>query len=260
MISETAKSFERQIYSFKWRYSRPKESSKELFIAHLLVVKNSKYSGLARVCIESFLFHHPKCSIIVHCDYFTYSHTQMILRKIVKRGSVKVILDQVDDQMTWQDQKIQLLISLNGTSDIFMDADLRWNGSIPIRKGLTFFVDEFAMQQKSPFKEMLSLSEFANFSNPIMRNTSFFTFSGTEINDSLIEDIFRIHSLILDVVESDSVALLDRSDISRISEQLAISLAVEKWGMSIYALKVSDGHRDGKFVESSYYGATGVSF
>ena len=174
MISEAVKSVERYIDSIKWIYGKPNEVSHERFTAHLLVVKNQKYSELARICIESFCFYHPMCSIIVHCDNSTYFQTLKTLKKIIKRGSTEVVLDQIDGQRTWQEQKIHTIVSLNGTRDIFLDADLRWNGCIPVRKGLTFFVDEFRLTEKSPFRELLSLSEFANHSDPIMRNTSFF--------------------------------------------------------------------------------------
>jgi len=244
----------------KWRYCNFKKSSKEDFTVHLLVVKNTKYSELARVCIESFYYYHPLCSVIVHCDKSTYYQTEEILRIVIKRGTTQVILDQIDDQRTWQEQKIQLIISMNGTNDVFLDADLRWNGSIPIRKGLTFFVEEFSLIEKSPYKEMLSLPEFSSFSNPMMRNTSFFSFAGIEIEEARLLDISTIQVLINNATKTKSIALLDRSDILRISEQLAISLAAEKWGKDIYALKSHDRHRDGEFVESSYFGVTGVSF
>jgi hypothetical protein len=50
------------------------------------------------------------------------------------------------------------------------------------------------------------------------------------------------------------------SSTKRISEQIALSLLVEKLNSPIYFLKESDGFKDGSFVESSYFGATGASF
>ena len=66
--------------------------------------------------------------------------------------------------------------------------------------------------------------------------------------------------MIENMAKSDVIAELDRESVLRISEQLALSLAVESWNEEIFLLKSYDGHMDGQFVESSYYGATGISF
>jgi len=260
VITKILKNIERNLESYKWRVGSSKVSSTQNILAHLLVVKNSQYSSLARVCIESFIHYHPNTVFVVHCDSTTFSDTRQALNRSSRRKKVQVVLDQLDITATWQEQKVRLIASLNGTNDVFMDADLRWNGVIPERKGITFFVDEFSLKEKSPYRELLSNHEFSNILNPRMRNTSFFSFAGICIDDEYIKGIMKLQTLIENIAKSDVIAQLDREDVLRISEQLALSLAVESWEEEIFLLKSSDGHMDGQFVESSYFGATGISF
>jgi hypothetical protein len=69
-----------------------------------------------------------------------------------------------------------------------------------------------------------------------------------------------IEKMIHETVNSQLIPLDDKNFVRRISEQLALSLFVEKLGQAIYFLKENDGHRDGSFLESSYFGATGSQF
>jgi hypothetical protein len=260
VITKILKNIERNLESYKWRVGSSKVSSTQNILAHLLVVKNSQYSSLARVCIESFIFYHPNAVITVHCDSETYSDTKRALNGRFRKNLVQVVLDQLANAATWQEQKVQLITSLNGTHDVFMDADLRWNGVIPQRKGITFFVDEFSLKEKSPYRELLSNHEFSNILNPRMRNTSFFSFAGVRVEEVFLNSIMELQTMIENMAKSDIIGELDRESVLRISEQLALSLAVESWKEEIFLLKSSDGHMDGQFVESSYYGATGISF
>jgi hypothetical protein len=92
-----------------------------------------------------------------------------------------------------------------------------------------------------------------------MKNTSFFSWSGFEPDDNLLA---RVRELEKDIFEfATSTRDLSSSWMARMSEQIALSLAVEEIDeIKIDYLKSSDGFKDGTFVESSYFGATGATF
>jgi hypothetical protein len=94
----------------------------------------------------------------------------------------------------------------------------------------------------------------------MMRNTSFFTFGGHQIETQALFDVKQIEDELLVLIKSDLLGSIDRDQVARLSEQLALSLASEDWNTPIKTLKESDGHKDGAFVESSYFGATGSTF
>ena len=141
-----------------------------------------------------------------------------------------------------------------------MDADLRWNGAIPETGGLTFFVDEFDMSEKSPYRQLLQTLKL-DLSRPIsMKNTSFFTFQGISISQEKLDAFKLAFESYPSLLMQADIGSLDRTLIGRLSEQLTFSVQSELWEVPINYLKTSDGHMDGSFLESSYYGATGASF
>jgi hypothetical protein len=93
-----------------------------------------------------------------------------------------------------------------------------------------------------------------------MKNTSFFhwgTYKPSEGDKKQIESLMNK----IEMTTNNQENSIDfNSSTKRISEQIALSLFVEKLNRSIYFLKDSDGFKDGSFVESSYFGATGASF
>jgi hypothetical protein len=92
-----------------------------------------------------------------------------------------------------------------------------------------------------------------------MKNTSFFTWSGYEPASNLLTRVLKIEK---DIHEfATATGNFSSSWMARMSEQLALSLAVEEISeLKIDYLKSADGFKDGAFVESSYFGATGATF
>lgn len=245
----------------RWRFLRPKDSLFSSYSAHLLVVKKPIYINLAKICIKSFLYWNQSSSVTVHCDETTYEifSKWRTPRHLAQR--ISILNSYAGDSRTWQDIKLDLLMSLNGKNDFFMDADLRWNGTLDIKgSNPTFFVREFKLSRKSPYKQLLAHEYFVNYRDPYMWNTSFFTFSNFSLSHQQIKEVFEIHKKILVLVESDLFGEDDRPSLIRIAEQLALSIAAANWATNIIELKNSDGFKDGSFVESSYFGATGASF
>jgi hypothetical protein len=65
---------------------------------------------------------------------------------------------------------------------------------------------------------------------------------------------------IQDLCDQGLIPSEDAVSIIRISEQIALSALVDVKNQEVNFLKKVDGYRDGSFVESSYFGATGSAF
>jgi len=227
---------------------------------HLLVVKNPKYASLARICLESFLFYNPNSTATVHCDLATLVPVERSLKKLINRGLVIVSANLASENQAWQEQKLNLIIGLRGTKSIFMDADLRWNGMLKEMREVTFFVKEFDFNSQSKYQTFLGHVFTDGHPLGSMKNTSFFTWSGKNISDEEIMQIFQAYRKLLKGSEVLMTEPEDQNGMKRISEQLALSVVSESWRHKIDYLKEIDGFRDGEFVESSYFGATGSEF
>jgi len=258
-IVSTIKNVERFSWYFKLRITKPKFVNEQYMGFHILIMASLEYVNLAKICIASLLHFNPNSVITIHCDEVTESEINERIGYFVRRRKVKVIKDCSSD-IPWQAEKLRIISSLNGTRDFFVDADLRWNGPLLETKVVTFFVNEFKLKDRSPFREFIKLKNFSVFSDASMKNTSFFTFNGLEVSSEKLYSLQQTYERILSELRLGTVARLDLPVISRISEQLAFSMVVEQWNVPIVYLKQTDGHLDGSFLESSYYGATGVSF
>lgn len=223
---------------------------------HILVVNSIYYVLLAQICINSFLKHNPHFYFVIHTD----SRLAQVLRKrfkfLIAFNRVEVIED-LDQELTWQRSKLGVILAMNGTKDIFMDADLRWNGPLIETQGITFYLREFSLGSSG-----LYTSAFPNYGltpDYHMYNLSFFTFGGNVLSASEIDAVLSLQQEIEHLV-SESLAPADILAIRRMSEQLALSIAVCRFSKSINTLKLADQRNDRDFVESCYFGATGLTF
>jgi len=249
----------RTLMSFRYLNLKPKSSFDGQYEAHLLLVKNEIYAQIAKICVESFLFYNPNSTVVIHVDNKTKVATQKTLKKLVSKK--KVSISQIETETApWQDSKLNLILSLGDHKKFFMDADLKWNGPISSLNGITLFVKEFAFEENTFYEPITSSNWFSEYSNATMKNTSFFhwgTYKPSEGDKKQIESLMNK----IEITTNNQENLGDfNSSTKRISEQIALSLLVENLNQSVYFLKDSDGFKDGSFVESSYFGATGASF
>jgi hypothetical protein len=260
MLRNFAKRAEFLNNRFRWLFLSAPAPITNIKKVHLLVVKKPEYASIAKVAVESFTHFHPACEVEVHADEFTYKKLKQEMKLVSKRRRVSINPTFRSDNHPWQKQKVDLLLSLNGSMDAFMDADLRWNGAITEMNGVTFFVDEFNMLEKSPYRQMLQSLNLDLSRGISMKNTSFFTYQGISISQEQLNAIKSSFESYPSLLLQADIGTLDRNLIERLSEQFTFSVHSEFWGVQINYLKGSDGHMDGSFVESSYYGATGASF
>jgi hypothetical protein len=248
-----------QLNLLKWSYRVPFKPSNLSHKIHILIIRDKKYVGVAKICIYSFLYWHPNAEILVHVDEFTAKKVKRAFRRLIKREKIKVLKDVAENDLPWQYAKLKLILCLSGSTDIFLDADLRWNAVLPDIHGITFFVNEFLLAEREDFILLLNEMKFTKLENLYMRNLSFFTFDGFHLSEKSKYEIERLWN---NIILAQKNLRIDSSSptLGRISEQLVFSLACQSWNSPIYALKSTDGLKDGEFVESTYFGVTGLKF
>ena len=258
-LGAARRKFRAKIFLIKWKWFSPRIPSADKHQIHILIIRDPKYISVAKVCIYSFLYWNPNSIFTLHVDGVTQNKTEKAFSSYLKSEKLKIETISAPKAYPWQLVKLQLIMQLDGSSDIYMDADLRWNEKLPRLKGITFFVNEFQLQSKPDFSMLLKELNIDNFEKVFMRNLSFFTFYGFKLTDSQLEDIYITWNKVINAQKSLDIDS-ESPTIGRISEQLVLSIACENWNNPIFALKDEDGLKDGKFVESTYFGVTGLEF
>jgi len=259
-IKNFLSSIDKIFNDFKWKYLSPRNKSLENFSIHFLLVKDPKYASVLRICIDSFLYWHPESKITIHLDSLTKDR---VLQEIVTRRNrekIRIVMDMDYGSQSWQELKLRLISSLNGTNEIYLDTDMRWNGCLQTTNSITFLSTEIKLKNTTSFLFLLKNLRDGEFIDAFMRNTSFFTFSGINIPQVLIDDLVVLHKEVISLIGSEMIGIDDRDNLIRIAEQLTLSLASQNWGSEILSLKEVDKYKDGAFLESSYFGSTGTRF
>jgi len=250
------------ILYLKWQFVSSNSTEQKKINAHILVVQKTDYIELAKICSTSFLHYHPNALITLHADENVHKELLSGLKRnrFYKSGHIRVLLDQDSGQLNWQKSKMDLILSLNGTRDLIMDADLRWNGKLHELTSPTFFVNEFRMLDRSPYRQLLQSYNVLNENDIWMRNISFFTFMGKTLTKNEINSVLEFFSKYEAFLSGANIGADDIFHLRRLSEQITFSIVLPQFFQTIDSLKTADGHKDGKFVESSYFGATGSRF
>jgi hypothetical protein len=259
VLRKRAKSAAAVVNSFKYRNLVTRNRSLNEYVANLLVVKKPIYAQLAKLCAESFLFYNPKCKVIINVDAATESAVSLAFRKLGKKRKIEIRNIGGNDD-SWQDIKLRVIFEMRADNEFFMDADLRWNGPIPTLDGLTFFVNEFKLRDNAPYSKLLEFSGWKSNREFTMKNTSFLFWGDYKPIASDLSFINRAMDKIHDLCDQGVIPTEDADSIIRISEQIALSALVDVKNYEVNFLKKVDGYRDGSFVESSYFGATGSAF
>ena len=242
-----------------WKNKVSAVTSPQSFNANIMLTNNQKYVDLAEICVNSFIYFHPKSHFTLHCDGNTITYTKAKFSSLIQEGRVKIKEIEAKEGLNWQDQKLEIILSLSGTKQLMLDADLRWNGPLEINEGVTFFVEEFTLNRKSPFREIIKETKLGT-SRSTMKNLSFFSFGGYALTEEDLKNIKICMDEYRENVRSDLVGKFDKASIERVIEQFVLSVCCETWPTNINFVKYSDKPKDGGIVESCYFGATGGTF
>lgn len=242
-----------------WKNKVSAVHSPQSFNANIMLTNNQKYVDFAEICVNSFLYFHPKSHFTLHCDGDTIAYTKSKFSSLIQDGRVETKEIEKNKGLKWQDQKLAIILSLSGTNYLMLDADLRWNSPLEMNVGVAFLVKEFVFNQKSPFREIIKETKLGN-SRASMKNTSVFSFGGYALTEEDLENIEICMAEYRENVRSDLVGKIDKDFLERLSEQFVLSVCSETWATNISFVKASDKPIDGGIVESCYFGATGGTF
>jgi len=243
----------------KWRFTKARTPNYFEYVVEMLVVIDQKYSELAKIACLSFLHHHPNAKILINCDLKNATILRNLLNREIVRGCIALNVINLRDK-SWQQEKLELILRMSGTFKIFMDADLKWNGQLGNINKPKVFTIEFAFREKSPFRELENKLSITFPGQIYMMNTSFLTFNGRGLPAGVGSGALEMHSTFTDLLKACDIAKSDEPQLIRMSEQIVLSVFFSKLGWFAEPLKEIDVFKDGKFVESSYYGASGGQF
>lgn len=226
------------------------------YTVHILATNSRNYALLAETCVYSFLRMHKGSNFVIHVDPSLQEYARFRFRSLIKREIVEIqLIDSV--RSSWQATKLELILDMCGTQELFMDADLRWNGRLPRPYGLTAYLEEFELGTALLPKELNVL--LPDSRGIRMMNLSFFTFSGGCIGFDAHEETKELQTRINELISYHSENF-EVKNAARMSEQIALSYILGKYNCKVNFLKVTDNRNDGNFVESCYFGATGLTF
>jgi hypothetical protein len=242
-----------------WILTDSKLANYSFFSVHLLIVKNPVYGKLAQTCVESFLHFHPNAKIIIHHDEVSENFLLKKFRILSLRRKDRIVFQKVDSGSSWQLSKLKIILDMSGTASIYMDCDLRWNGSLSAEKRneIVFFVEESLLSLFNGVHEVIP-DNLNTFSKTSMKNTSYFTWSEIAISESEKDQIIETWSEIIRKTSNSDIA--SSRFFARISEQIALSVMPDLYQLPYGFLKDFDKQFDGSICESSYYGASGGRF
>lgn len=242
-----------------WKNNQSQNASLTEIHAHVLLMQKVEYVDLALTCVYSFLYYHPRAKFTFHCDEKTIGAVNSKFDAEIKSRIVLISLVRDEIELPWQEVKLGIILSMNGTCDLMLDADLRWNSPLPPVDTPTFLVKEFDFRDKSPFREIARQTKI-QVPHASMKNVSVFSFGGYRLTPANFQEIRDSMLEYGRLVDSETVGNLDRSSIGRVVEQFVLSLCSETWATTLQFVKETDRPLDGGIVESCYFGATGGNF
>jgi hypothetical protein len=221
---------------------------------HVICVRKKEYLKATIRCANSIWFHNPEIRIVVYLDVGLSVHQDLLMRKFHRRDRATLVVE--DDFESWQELKLRVILNYLGENDFFSDADLYWNDSFPIsRKGIYFAAEE-SLLNREPYFSIITAAGIDLKDNSFMANSSFISL-GRDLDRSdfklEVESYFR--QLRATVIKGDYEQRI-QSKILRLSEQIALSLAINSRISIFEQLKSTDKPMDGGIAESYYLGTT----
>lgn len=237
------------------RVIRPaKTAGGEGLTMHILVTSRREYINAGIKCAQSFLDYNPNSSVKYYVDSANSHYLEKKIRRKLSRHKTEIEI--VSSQIRWQEHKLNIILNKLCSQDIFCDADLYWNRSPDLSLAPFGFVKEFILNANPTFNLLLNHLGILERDYPMI-NTSVVALGEYSNHKQLAEQSKKLYERILELCSSPNPQINQIAKISRLSEQLALSIALtEVVGDNLNFLKFSDKPMDGGIVESYYLGTT----
>jgi hypothetical protein len=220
---------------------------------HLLCVRRPEYVNHAIRCANSFWQFHPEFPIVVWCDSITFAILNSRSNEFDRKDRISI--NQIEDHVYWQETKLEIISNKMSQFDFFSDVDIFWNGNVNFANTPILFLREYSFQDFSFTKQLIRILNLDEKKTWFMLNVSFVYLAGLTDSIEFKERVWNIFKTLKNFSENDQLGARDIKSINRMSEQLAISIAVQEFG-AYEVLKESDSIMDGGILESFYFGAT----
>jgi hypothetical protein len=223
----------------------------------MLVIGSNDYVWISIHCIVSFLKFNPGSKINVSLDKNTYNLGKWVYRFIDYKRITTERVEFNDFPPLWN--KAKLILELQNSNKIFMDADLRWNSTLPVfnRNEIVLFSVEYEVLPESPLYKVFNEINWKMDAKVFMFNTSFFYWNNNDLK--LDFDKFKNYLQEFESIEDFSIYGFDKNaKIKRLSEQISLSYALKNNKVTGLDSLLSKYSLAG--AESTYFGATGHKF
>ena len=222
---------------------------------HILASKRTEYVRSAILCANSIWEHSPEITIVIHTDI---QNSQLIKMKFNKfdRGD-RISINLLNENSTWQQHKLHIILNEMQPHDIFSDSDIFWNGPIPAVTKTLIFVKENEKFKNEPYRTLSELCSWGEEFEINMFNTSVISL-GLNLNiRSFRSDVLKAYTEIENAIAFNELPDNWNSKIKRLIEQLSISYALSQLRQEDFScLKEKDRPMDGSIAESYYLGTT----
>ena len=233
-----------------------KNSEPQGSFIHLLCVSRVDYIQPTIKCLNSFWEFNSHFSACIWLDETTSDFQEQILSKLDR--SDRVIFKRVPNpDREWQWNKLLIILEHMNQSDIFCDADIIWNGPIPIFQSPTFFLKEFDLNSRAATRHLNRSMGLSDALEKFMFNVSLVQLREWSQNPRFVSLAREFYGLVRNVEADSIIGQGDVPSIKRMAEQIAISLAIQEVHKGkISVLKTQDYVMDGGVAESYYLGSS----
>jgi hypothetical protein len=167
----------------------------------------------------------------------------------------RIVINQIADNSYWQETKLDIIMNKMEKSDFFSDVDIFWNGKVKFGINPQLFLREYSFHDFSFTKRLIQILNLDSKKVWYMLNVSFVHLASLTDSIEFKERVWTLFNSLKNFTEDEQLGTRDLKSINRMSEQLAISIAIQEFG-SFEVLKETDYVMDGGILESFYFGAT----
>ena len=233
------------------------KKSKTLNETIMLVIGSTDYVWVSIHCIVSFFRYNPNSKMLIYVDDKTYRLAR-ILYFFIDRKNIKLSkIDSYEIPPLWV--KAKLILEIQGSYKFFMDADLRWNSSLPEMPSnkIIVFAKEFELTSSETHSRLISKLSWSTSAPIYMFNTSFFCWNAE--NSGMSFGTFVNFLSQFNTIKSDYFDLFFKDEnLFRLSEQISLSYIIRNF--QVEALDELMRNQSLRSIESTYFGATGHRF
>jgi hypothetical protein len=221
---------------------------------HIIAVRKKAYLKAAIRCANSIWYKSPEMQIVIHIDRHLANYSDYLIGRLDRKDRARLQLEESFN--SWQELKLRVILHDLGENDSFSDADLYWNVPIPLSNSGYYFAAENSLLNREPYSKIIQDCKIQLHPDSFMANSSFVALgkfpSKSEFVDEVESNFVKVRNQLAIGTYDEAV----RSKVLRLSEQIVLSISINKHSNHFKTLKLTDDPMDGGPAESYYLGTT----